>query len=64
MHKQNYTNGKGEGAFVEYFSDGQIWSKCSYRDDKSEGVWVVYRGDGTLHSLLTGTYKDGVKISD
>ena len=27
-------------------------------------AWVYYREDGTVSKLMTGTFKDGVKISD
>ena len=64
MHKQNYKNGKREGAWVAYVSDGQIWSKGNFKNGKRKSTWVVHRVDRTLYKLLTGTFKDGVKISD
>ena len=31
---------------------------------KQEGVWVSYNDDGTLEKIFSGTYKNGIKISD
>jgi len=62
--KGNYENGKLEGAFVGYWDNGQLRSKGNYKDGKKEGVWVGYDEDGTVIKNLTGTYKNGKRISD
>ena len=36
----------------------------SFNNGKREGHWVIYKGDGSVFDTLTGTYKNGIKISD
>ena len=62
--KGDYKNGKPEGSWVYYHDSGQLWSKGDYKNGKKEGSWVRYNEDGSVWSLDTGTFKDGVKISD
>ena len=62
--KVNFKNGKKEGAWVRYYYDGQIHWKGNLKNSKQEGPWVYYREDGTVLKEWTGTYKNGVKISD
>ena len=38
--------------------------KITYKDDKWDGPWVSYNEDGTVFKIFTGTYKNGVKVSD
>ena len=42
----------------------QLESEGSYKDGKREGPHVGYTKDGTVIGKETGTFKDGVKISD
>jgi hypothetical protein len=60
-YKGNYKNGKKEGAWISYYSNGLLISKGNYKNGKKEGAWISYLFDGSFRS---GTYKDGVKISD
>ena len=62
--KGNHENGKEEGSWETYFDDGQLWDKGSFKNDKREGYWERYNDDGTTNKDLTGTYKNGIKISD
>ena len=62
--KGNYKNGKEEGAWISYHVNGQLFSKGNYKNGKKEGAWVSYNSDGTVDKEYTGTFKDGVKISD
>jgi len=39
-------------------------SKGEYKNGKKEGYWVSYFDNGTLYKEDTGTFKDGIKISD
>ena len=61
--KGDYKNGKEEGPLVSYWDNGQLRSKGDYKDGKQEGYWVGYTKEGSVIKG-TGTYKDGVKISD
>ena len=62
--KENFKNGKKEGAFFYNWENGQLQSKGNYKNGKREGKWVGYNTDGTVWKEWTGTYTDGLKISD
>ena len=57
-------NGKKEGIWVFWGENGQLDAKGMYVNNRNEGYWVHYLEDGTLNKYLTGTYKNGVKVSD
>jgi len=63
-YKQNYKNGMLDGVFISYNENGQLFAKGNHKNGKKEGPWVYYNEDGTIFKLMTGTYKDNVKISD
>lgn len=50
-------NGKKEGMWETYFTNGQLSSKGSYKNGESEGLWEVYSSDGGL--ISKGSYKNG-----
>ena len=53
-------NGKKEGPWVYYYSNGQLSYKVTYKDNKKEGRWVHYYFlNGQVSSR--GDYKDGKK---
>ena len=62
--KQNYKDDEKDGAWIRYYANGQLEYKGNYKNGKKEGAWVSYDENGTLVSMLTGTFKDGTKISD
>jgi antitoxin component YwqK of YwqJK toxin-antitoxin module len=62
--KGNYKNGKSEGAWVEYFFNGQLSSKGNYKNGRREGARLSYTPNGTVDKRFSGTYKNGIKISD
>lgn len=41
-----------------------VWALLKFYNGDKEGVWVGYDEDGTVWPMFTGTYKDGVKVSD
>ncbi len=55
-------NGKQEGEWVTYYSDGQLEKKGTYKDGKREGPWVRYYDSGQLEEKET--YKDGEIVDD
>jgi hypothetical protein len=57
-------NGKQEVPWVQYHDDGQIYWKGAYKNGKREGPWVHYDVHGTKVRDRTGTYRNGVKVSD
>ena len=60
----NYESGFREGAWVYYHENGQLAYKGNFKNGRQEGAWVYYQIDGTVMKSSTGTFKDGVKISD
>ena len=63
-YKGNYKNSKTDGAWFQYYENGQLKYKGNYKNDKEEGAWVGYYENGIVFEPWTGTYKEGVKISD
>ena len=43
---------------------GRAAEQGELKDGREEGPWVGYKKDGTVWELMTGTYKNGVRISD
>ena len=65
LYKGLIKNGKKEGAWISYYSNGQLESKGNYENGKKEGAWISYYwSSGDVHVGGTGTFKNGVKISD
>ena len=60
----NFKNGKRVGYWIRYYEHGQLNFKGNYMNNIKEGSWIIYHKDGTVIKKLTGTYKDGWKISD
>ena len=40
-------NGKWNGSYESYYTDGQLSSKGDYKNGKREGPWVFYKEDET-----------------
>ena len=62
--KGSFKNGKKFGSWVFYYDNGQLSGKGNFKNGKRDGYWVDYFKTGRKSSSLTGTYKDGKKISD
>ena len=60
----SFKNGVEDGTWVDYYENGQLMYKGTYTNVKYEGAWVGYNEDGTVWERFSGTFKDGVKISD
>ena len=60
--KGDFKNGEKEGPWVIYYENGQLRSKGDFKNGKREGPWVTYNKDGTVNEVLTGTFKNGVKV--
>ena len=63
-YKTTFKKLKMEGDSVHYHKNGQLWSRGNFKNGEREGAWVDYNKDGTAVKRLTGTFKDGKKISD
>ena len=59
-----FKNGKKEDSWVRYWDNGNLMYKGNYKNTKREGSWIGYNKNGTVNNKYTGTFKDGVKISD
>ena len=57
VEQGSFKNGEREGAWVGYWSDGQLFFKGSYKNGKEEGAWVGYHKNGRLE--YKGIYKNG-----
>ena len=64
MYKSVLKNGNLDGSYIAYWDNGQLMYKGNYKNNNWEGYWVSYFDDGTLWKELTGTFKNGKKISD
>mgnify|MGYP001167612334 CR=1 FL=1 len=52
------------GEWTFWHKNGQLGAKGFFLNNKMEGSWSHYLEDGKLNWYLTGTYKNGKKISD
>ena len=70
-----YRNGLKEGLWVLHWKNGDLRSKGAYKSGKMEGPWVMYDGDFVYDQRgrqtqrsgngdKTGTYRNGVRVSD
>jgi antitoxin component YwqK of YwqJK toxin-antitoxin module len=53
-----------DGPWVEYHDNGQVRTQGTYKDGEEDGPWVVYNKYSIPYENLTGTYKNGVRVSD
>lgn len=51
--------GNPHGCWLEYYSDGDLYSKGCFIHGKANGYWIYYLGDGTLD--CDGCYIHGKK---
>ena len=47
-----YKNGKANGHFKRYYSDGQLEADVHYRDDKFDGYCEFFKPDGTVDDTI------------
>ena len=59
-----WKNGRKDGSWISYHLNGQLWFKGDYNDGKRDGSWIGYNNDGSIWKQFSGTFKDGVEISD
>jgi antitoxin component YwqK of YwqJK toxin-antitoxin module len=53
----NYENGKKNGVFQRWYSNGQLEKKGSYKDDRFDGFFEAWNEEGVRK--WTGFYRDG-----
>ena len=61
--KSNYKNGEREGAWVAFNIRGDLYTRGNYKNGKKEGAWFYFKENGERNDKLSGTYKNGKKIS-
>ena len=60
--KGNVQNGKKEGEWFFFTTNGKLWEKGIYKNGVLEGEWVSYHDNGGLYKK--GTYKNGEKVGE
>ena len=60
----SFKDGREEGSWVMYWDNGKLMSKGEYKNGRQEGLWKHFKKDGSVWKDHTGTYKNGVKVSD
>ena len=55
--KETYKEGKEDGVWETYYSNGQLRYKRTWKDGKEDGVWEDYYKNGQLE--IKKTYKEG-----
>ena len=58
----SFKNGKREGAWVWYYSNGQVMSKSFLKNGLAQGTGVTYYRNGQLHNKVN--YKNDKKEGD
>jgi len=64
QYQGSFKNGKREGAWTVYYSDGQLFKKGNYKNGKQDGAWVIHNESGQRMPQFSGIFKNGIKISD
>lgn len=64
MWEGYYDNNKEKGLWVTYWDNGQLDRTGFYKNGNKEGKWVQYYRDGSVDKDGTGTFKNGVKVSN
>ena len=62
--KGSYKQGKQNGDWEVYWNNGKLKFKGRVKLNRREGSWEGYHEDGTVDEQWTGTFKNGVKVSD
>jgi antitoxin component YwqK of YwqJK toxin-antitoxin module len=55
-------NGKKEGLWITFFSDGRALSKAYFKNGILNGPFESYQGNGDVRTI--GNYKDGKRSGD
>ena len=62
--KGEFKNGWMQGPWVRYWDNGQLSLKGGYKNGKKEGVFEAFDRKGKIYERMSGTFTNGVKISD
>ena len=56
--------GKWHGPYAKFHDNGRLEIKGTNKDGEMEGPWVFFNEDGTKNTAISGTYRNGKKVSD
>ena len=59
MYEESYKDGKLDGKWTTWHSNGQKWAEGNYKDNKKDGKWTYWNRNGQISSERN--YKDGKK---
>ena len=62
--KGNYKDGNREGSWIGYWENSKLRYEGDYKKGTKDGLWHWYNKDGTVDKEITGTYKEGVKVTN
>ena len=62
--KGTFKNGRAQGLWVYYHDNGKLERKINWKNGLMDGPSFGYHRDGTVDKKFTGTYKNGLKVSD
>ena len=54
---RQFQNGKPNGLYISWYSNGQVWEKGTFRNGEENGLWTEWDRNGQV--LRRETYKDG-----
>ena len=57
--KGKIQDGKKEGTWVRYYSNGQLFSVSNYETGRKNGAWITYNNKG--HLIEKGQYKNDLE---
>ena len=57
--KGQIQDGKKEGTWVRYYSNGQLFSVSNYKTGRKNGAWITYNNKG--HLIEKGQYKNDLE---
>ena len=57
--KGQIQNGKKEGTWIRYYSNGQLFSVSNFKKGKKNGAWITYNNEGRL--IEKGQYKNDLE---
>ena len=60
FRKQNYSEGKLEGKFSEFYNTGELKIIGKYENGLREGVWKIFYKNGKIKTK--GKYRNGEKV--
>ena len=64
LYRGSIKEGQMGGDWEGYWDNGQLWYKGKFKNYKREGYREYYSYNGSVDKAFTGTYKNGVKVSD